>query len=229
MDKEARNRALDKIQKCLAMASDKRGNAQEAATALRQAQALMRKFDISERELGIIGYCTETVHTTIQAGKKVPLVLSYIVNLMMRAFGVRAVYTRVVRVSDLNFSVDYLGPEGRVKLAAYAHVVVQRAVDQGWKEYLQANPHVKGRVGARAGFYTGWIAEVAGKVETLALTDEEQERVTVLVEQNYSKTRGMLKNNQKIDGSAARAGARAAEDFSLHRPMGKENLKLEAK
>lgn len=50
MSTEERNRYLEKIKKLLALARDGRGNLQEAETALRQAQALMRKYSIDESE-----------------------------------------------------------------------------------------------------------------------------------------------------------------------------------
>lgn len=50
MSTEERNRYLEKIKKLLAIAKDGRGNLQEAETALRQAQALMRKYNIDESE-----------------------------------------------------------------------------------------------------------------------------------------------------------------------------------
>lgn len=47
---QERTRALEKIQKLLRLAKDGRGDATEAATALRQAQSLMRKFNIDEAD-----------------------------------------------------------------------------------------------------------------------------------------------------------------------------------
>lgn len=45
-----RDRALDKVKKLLAIAKDGRGNINEAEAALRQAHALMRKWQIDEAE-----------------------------------------------------------------------------------------------------------------------------------------------------------------------------------
>lgn len=48
-----RSKALSKIQKLLKMAKDGRGNANEAETALRQAQSLMNKFNIDDAEASL--------------------------------------------------------------------------------------------------------------------------------------------------------------------------------
>jgi Protein of unknown function (DUF2786) len=50
IDKEVRDRAMEKIHKLLAIANDGRGNIQEAETAARQAAALMAKYNIDSAE-----------------------------------------------------------------------------------------------------------------------------------------------------------------------------------
>lgn len=47
----ARDKAMDKIRKLLAMANDGRGNEQEAATAARQAEKMMRQYQIDTAEV----------------------------------------------------------------------------------------------------------------------------------------------------------------------------------
>jgi len=229
-NKVDRSRILEKIQKCMAMAKDARGNANEAAMAMRQAQALMRKHQITDRELGAVGFNKATIFTTIQAGKPgspLPVALSAVVNLIQHAFGVKAIISRVIRISDANYDVNYYGPETRTGLAQYAHTVVQRAVDQAWKEYLLRNPHMKGRHGARAGFYVGWVDEVRAKVEALAATDEEKTGTELVVQQDFPVVSRSKANKQAIYGSTARAGADAADGFSIHRPVAREFSKLE--
>src|ERR1700733_4555799 len=107
-----RAKILDKIQKCLSLGASP--NEHEAAAAMRQAQKLMERHGVTEAEIGLIGMGKETVQTSIQAGKKVPLNLSAITSLVMRAFGVKAVYRRFLLKTDYNFAVSYYGPEHRV-------------------------------------------------------------------------------------------------------------------
>lgn len=222
-----RAKVLDKIQKCLALS--KSANEHEAAAAMRQAQALMRKYGVTDAELGTIGYTCESVKTTIQAGKKVPMILTVVVDLVRHAFGVEAVIERDVRVSALNFGVNYFGPEHRVMLAVYAHVVISRAVEKAWKQFLKENPVYKERPGGRAGFYCGWIAEVKKTVEEFAMTEEEQSGTNLVKKQRYGNNLVVAKSGQRLYSGAVTGGAGAADGFSLSRPVGNERLKLEKK
>lgn len=222
-----RNQALEKIAKCLALG--KSPNEHEAAAAMRQAQKLMVAYGISERELGIIGYAKETVFTTIQSGKKIPIVLAAVTGLISTAFGVKTVYGRSVRVTDEAFDVHYFGPEHRVLLAGYAHAVVQRAVDEAWKTHLKDHPWVKGKVGARSGFVLGWIHGVKETVEDFAWTDEEARGTELLKQEVYGRELAKSKTSKhSMDGHAYISGGSASEGFALHRPVTSERLKINA-
>jgi hypothetical protein len=216
-----RTKVLDKIKKCLALG--KSPNEHEASAALRQAQKLMAAHDISERELGAIGYASESVKTSIQCTNVVPVTLSAIAHLVNRAFGTIGTINRTLREKDLCFEVEYFGPEHRVKMAAYAHVVIQRAVDGAWKQFLVENPHKRGKHGARAGFYAGWTDGVSETVEALGITDEERAGINAAKLAKYGRELSKAKmSEQRVDGSAMHAGSRAAEGFTLHRPISGE-------
>lgn len=224
-----RTRIMEKIQKCMDMAKDQRGNANEAANAMRQAQALMRKHSITGKEMGAVGFNKMVIFTTIQAGKfggPLPLTLTTITSLISHVFGVRCIITRAVRKTDLNYNITYYGPETRTGLAHYAHTVAQRAVDQAWKEYIESHPLAKGRHGARAGFYIGWLNEVRGKVEELIVTEQETEGTNLAVAKDFDSVGTAKQNKQAVYGQTVRAGARAAEDFSIHRPVEREFSKI---
>lgn len=220
-----RAKILDKIQKCLNLG--KSPNEHEAAAAMRQAQKLMERHGVTEGEIGLVGYGKETVQTAIQAGKKVPLGLAAITSLIMRAFGVKAVFSRVLLKTDYNFAVTYYGPEHRVMLAKYAHEVVARSVEGAWQKHLKENPHFKGLHGARAGFYLGWVHGVDDKLMDFGMNDEEKERTKLLIESEHTNLSKPKENGQKVMGSTLKAGSKASEGFSLHRPVnGAERLKI---
>lgn len=222
-----RAKILDKIKKCMALG--KSPNEHEAAAAIRQAQKLMDKYGITDLDLGTIGYNSETIHTSIQAGAKVPMVLSSVVYLVMRAFGVRGVITRSVRVSAHNFDVVYFGPEHRVMLAAYTHVVISRAVNRAWLDYVRTNPEWKERTGARAGFVYGWIQAVSKTVEDFAITDEESASTELVVSNHFGRELVPAKTGHKVYSGAVEGGASAADGFSLQRPVTQTRKQLENK
>lgn len=235
-----RAKILDKIKKCLALS--KSPNEHEAAAALRQAQKLMERHGITERDIGAIGYGFERVDTSIQRGKgrynkrtgaftapKVPVTLAYIVNLMEDAFGVRPVYSTPIRETDPNWSVTYYGPEHRVVLAAYAHTVVARAVEAGWQTFLKDNVHFKKRAGGRAGYYVGWLGAVRKQIEEFGMTDEEKAATDLVVKSNTRALTKQATSNTGIYSAPKTAGAQDGESFKLHRPMSVDRKQLEKK
>lgn len=225
MDRES---VMRKIAKCMALASDARGDATTAAVALAQAQKLMARHGVTEQELGAYGYTQETIKTAIQCGKVVPIVLNAVVSLMQRAFGVKAVMARGVRVSDYNWDVVYWGPEHRVMLATYAHTIVSRTLDKAWATYIKENPHRKGAHGARAGFYLGWISEVTQTIEDFGWSDEDKRGTELAQAQFYGRELGKARaSKQGVRSREIDAGREAGESFKLHRPVaGSERLKL---
>jgi hypothetical protein len=219
-DIEERKKVLDKIAKCMRLAEDSRGDANTAAIALRQAQALIRKHAVTQEE--ILGYVNETVDCPIQASKKaqVPLHLSHLLWLVRSAFGVTYVIETTVRVSDASYTVRYFGSPERVAMACYAHTVLYRAADKAWKEFLGRTPSVKGVRNARTSFLVGWYSQVRNKVEEIALSENEKAGLDLYMKSHYGRdlTISKAKSSSIYDGLAA-AGMKAAADFSIHRPM----------
>ena len=221
-----RAKALAKIEKCLRLG--KSPNEHEAAAAMRQAQHLMNNFGITEEEIGLIGYAMERVQTSIQVGKKLPEVLARVSRLIMHAFGVRVVYVPVRLKTDYNYAVDYYGRKDRVLLAGYAHTVVARACEQSWQKHLKENPRLKGVVGARSGFYHGWIYGVRSKLEMFAVPEDEKVAVERMIALECGEDLANAEfSNIKHVSSAVNAGYKLSESFNLYSPMtGKENLKI---
>lgn len=219
LTKQARARLIEKIQKCLALSASPEPH--EAAAALRQAQKLMDKHGVTDRELGLAEYTSERVDCPIQANKTIPLQLSMLISLISRAFGVRATIHAEVRISDASYVVTYYGKHDRVILSAYTHPVVYRAMNGSWTKYLKRNPHLKGERGARGSFYVGGLTAVGRTVEDMALGAEEADILRKKLDEvcdssEPAKVCDLKKYNQEtlIDGM------RKGRDFSLHRPIG---------
>lgn len=223
-----RKRILDKISKLLNLGNDSRGNANECATALRQAQALMAKHGVTNDELGLIGFTKESVDCPIQVSRKsLPARLDYLIDIITKAFGVHPVVAQSLRQSDYSYRIDYYGPANRVMLAVYSHTVVQRALDRAWRDYVRENPELKGVRGARAGFEIGWLHQVQAQVEAIGFPEEELEKAKAMVLKEYGKELDIVPQARtKVDVVAQMDGALAGTQFSLSRPMKRENLKI---
>lgn len=223
MDKQ---RIIEKIKKCMALGES--SNANEAAAALRQAQKMMNMHGLTEDDIEGSNYSNDTVECPIQANKKVPVHLSKFVSIIMKAFQVKAVIETNVRVSDASYRIRYFGPNHRVTMAAYAHVVIFRAMERAWKDQLLKEPSWKGVRGARLSFMVGWLSEIAGKVDAIGWPEGEEERTEMVKNEFYGKE--LVKGQQRsysLYGGIANQGRAAAADFNINRPVnGGSQLRL---
>ena len=222
MDKQ---KIIDKIKKCLALS--KSSNANEAATALRQAQKMMDAHGLSDLDIELGSYSDDAVDVPIQKNKKTPLVLQMLLHVIKKAFNVRCVIEDRIGISDVSYRIRYFGPTHRVTMAAYAHEVVYRAMENAWKEFLKEYPHVRGQRGARSSFQVGWLEEVAVKVEAIGFPEEELAATQALMDRHYGRELQKSKvSKMGLYGQIRGEGRSAAKDFSLHRPMDASKARL---
>lgn len=216
---------IDKIKKCMALGQSP--NANEAATALRQAQKMMAAHGLTEEDIEGSAYSNEAVECPIQTGKKVPIHLTEFIGLIKRAFQVQPVIEKNVRVSDESYRIRYFGPTERVVMAAYAHVVIFRAMEAAWRAQLEAKPSWKGVRGARLSFMVGWLREIKSKVEEIGWPEGEKERTEIIKNEFYSRELTLTKPRAFSQyGTLAADGRAAASDFNIHRPMNQSSQKV---
>lgn len=252
MDKSARDKALDKIRKCLALS--KSANEHEAAAALRQAQKMMEMHGLSEDDLGGVEYLAVLVICKdYEYGRRKPLIVSSVISVIKRSLGVDAVWEAYrlpskepglhLRMGPVVHAVRYFGPRARVIIAEHAHGVVYRAVGSAWNRYkkewqreraLYAPRHVRLSPGAvprglRASFYAGWCSQVIDKVQALVITEQEKAAIDRAKAIQYKGTKlttaGLGTKN--LDEDAMNAGARAGSEFDMNRPITQDRLRIE--
>lgn len=213
---------IRKIKSCLALSGS--SNANEAATAMRQAQALMRRHGLSREDVEGLVVGDEVVKTTEGFGRC--KFLAELVGLMHKAFGVNGVMERNPGSAN-RANIRYYGLEGRAQLAAYAHRVILRAVDDAWAEYLKHHPWHKSKGGMRTAFRLGWLVSVRGQVEAIGFSEEETQAIKAWEARTFGNQLVEQKPRQlNMDRNAVRAahlGAAAGKGFQLHRPMGDES------
>jgi Protein of unknown function (DUF2786) len=235
-----RERIIAKINKCLALA--KSANPNEAATAMRQAQKLMQLHSVDEGD--ILGSKVESVQAIFIDAykKKIPLYIAHLTNLICAAFGIDAVYEGKRHKGSIRLAVRYFGPKGRPEIAAYTHEVIWRQLKRAWKEYSATNPFVYNEVGARTGFWVGWLSEVRSKVIAFggvekelapagseAVADDkgmiltahgkEMEEIRKAIRHYAPDIKESKTNSTTIYDETAEAGADAAKGFQLHHPI----------
>ena len=215
MNKE---KALDKIKKCLALSRS--ANEHEAAQALKHAQALMAQYGVNESDVALsdVGECER------KAPKTVPKWHWRLVHLCGRSFGCERWYS----TSFTGGSFVFCGIGGRPELAAYAYEVLLRQLKAARRQYIKTALHGvrTNRIKtARADkFCEGWVSRVRGTVQDFARTDAEKE----LLEHYKTKKYGEFGLAKTRDVKAAvgwadyRMGADAADGVRLDVPLGRE-------
>lgn len=225
--KTDRDRAMDRILKCMRLSQS--SEAHEAAAALRQAQALMRKFSIDENELHGIEVKSVLVLTPEPPKTRFPMYLSALVALICRAFDAQAIFEVGTKISrgQLKYyqGVRYFVAGGRAPLVEYTHEVCWRQLWDGWNKYRK-EADMDFPPGARTSFWMGWIAAVNDKVMDFGATEKEKEIVEAAISKQFPNLKASKVQPMELKGSTLRAGHEAAKDFSLNRPMGGEKQKL---
>ena len=207
-----RNKALDRIRKCLELSRSHEPH--EAAAAIRQAQKLMEAHNITEKELGLITYSKVEVQVPIQYTKTgAPLHLTYLMQVVMQGLGVRALLGAEKRVSDYSFVTTYYGVDSRCQMAKYVHELLFRTAHRAWNEV-----RVPTR-GARTSFLVGWYMAVSKQVPSMALSDEDIEKLKQMRDELAPGSESVKDNKLKLDSRHVRQGIQAAADFRLHRPL----------
>jgi len=183
----SQQRALDRIRKCLALAES--SEPAEAAAALRQAKALMEKFDISECEASLSDICEKSCRST---GKtSIPSWEAILAKSVAEALGCRAIHQAgawagstfirpilghqrsYYRSSRTNGSIVFIGAGPRPEIAIYAFESLRRQLKKARAAFGKSTRSPK-RLDAYA---IGWCSAVARKAEALVAPLEEMKRV----------------------------------------------------
>lgn len=221
--KTDRERALDRINKCMRLS--KSDNPNEAAAALRQAQKLMQVYSVEESELHGIEVRSVLVLTPEPPKTRFPMYLSALVSLVCRAFDAQAYFEVGLVNGKARQGVRYFVAGGRSQLVEYAHQVIWRQLTQAWSNYRKMRT-MDSQVGERSSFWMGWIAAVESKVMLFGATDKEKEVVRTTMERAAPNLARAKQQNIAMDSSSTRAGFQAAGDFSINTPMGGSTQKL---
>jgi hypothetical protein len=222
MDEAERERKLDKIRKCLRLS--KSANANEAGTALRHAQALMRELGIEdEAEVGMEPTTGEVLITKEAFGGS--RYLAELTGLVRRTFGVDCVWEPGNGISRTRANIRYIGPRSRVMMAIYAHRVIDRAVFNAWKQVRDAFEQAPG---ARQTFRLNFLDAIGEKVERLRPSEVESRAIDRYKEAKFGKELEpvKLKNDNLHDPLAGFLGTKMGAEFDIHRPMDEDKKRL---
>jgi hypothetical protein len=233
---------LVKIKKCLALAASPNPN--EAATALRQAHALMDKHGVSAHEITMADIGEARVGSKTMSRDKPANWEANLAALVGKAFGCQMMVYRntlAQRAGHLNDGgYIFVGLKQQAEIASYTASVLIRKCKSSRQKWLTENcgGYGKGVQGQKARltrvgdmYAEGWVASISWLVSDFANPPEVEAAIEQHIEANTSGNEAPVravdeKSIGRLEAIAASAGMRDAKSESLYRPMGTEQAPL---
>lgn len=227
---------LGKIRKCLALSAS--SNPNEAATALRQAHALMQKHGVTAEGITMSDIGESRVNSRTMARNKPELWEASLAGVVGKAFGCSLMINTFMPKKDSGVrtinrgSFVFVGLKAQSEVAAYtADVLIRRckAARATWiRDKLGALSGRSGgkRLATRMGneFAMGWVRRIAALVHDFAHPPEVEKAIKNYIAEHVNGDDESLVRDQKLEDDklksiAQDAGARAAANERLHRPV----------
>lgn len=209
MNREA---ILRKIKACLRLAAS--SNANEAAAALRQAQAMMAKHGVDTAELSDVG---EAEVLTRARGADPVRSICLLANLCAKGFG-----AEIVIVTDYGrTAMRFYGVDGAAEIAAYAFTVLRRQLDRDRLKHV-ARVRKRGNREARGEtFAYGWVCAVAGLFPGVEIDEPKRLAIKTRIRLSHpccdtTSGRDLTKHGRASENDAW-AGHRAGKNAQLNR------------
>jgi hypothetical protein len=212
-------RILEKIKKCLAMASSPNPN--EAEIAWRQARKLMETHHLDMRDIE----ASEANIAKRAAGKRPPVWMLSLAQACAKAFS-----CRVITESSISGSkVVFIGVGNSPLFCEYAFIALQNQLVIARKNYVGTLSRCKLATKRRRGeiFAENWVDGVLANVMRFAQADDTAEKaIKAYFDKNLPAipTRELeAKKVLKRDSSAANAGYTAGQNTKLHKAVNQDN------
>jgi hypothetical protein len=227
---------IDKIKKCLALSQS--DNPNEAAAALRQAQALMRKHGLDEAAVADAEVGEAVVEVKSANARRPPMWEAKLIAVIGEAFGCRPLIHRAIKGTGRHCGkagYRYIGLKSSAVTAAYCATVLLRQLRRHRGDHvkaLRAEARLEGWVptaveerSAGDAFCVGWLNAVQRQVSAFA-NPGDIDKAIVRRWQALSGGRVAKATVNQIgcwDGSSIQAGAEAGRRVALHRPVPEAN------
>ena len=222
MTPEHKARILGKIRKCFALSQS--SNENEAATALRQAQALMREYDITESAL-LASEVSEAYAQSSVASKPAQWESS-LAALVANTFGCQVVFNRY---DSKKAQWTYIGCGAAPTLSHYAFEVLFRQVKKARMDYIhkklfrckQSNKTLRADI-----FCVAWVISVQKLVGDFAGSEQNKQAIDAYLKLEYadlnslkSITRYQLEKLTQREQNDWQNGYHSGKEARLHRAM----------
>jgi len=231
---------LAKIKKLLNLAR-RSSNSHEAATALNQAQALMRKHKLSQNDVDLLDITSKASKGAQSHAQCIPQYMTLLGQLICRAMGVNCYYSfqRNYMNNQKQNTVIFYGPDERPEIAAYAFDVLSRQMVKARRTFigsLRKNIKPATKTARADQFCEGWAEGAYQAIEPFIVTETEKTLMANFLakmkkEQELSDLKPREAKKCRGDQDAAEAGFNAGLKARLnHGVSGKYSaLSLEYK
>lgn len=213
------DRVLEKIKKCLALASST--NSHEAEIAWRQARKLMEanRLDMLDVE------ASDANTVKRPAGRRPPVWMLSLAQACAKAFNCKIITESSIRGSN----VVFIGIDNSPQFCEYAFIALQAQLQNARKQYVATLSRCKLATKRRRGevFAENWVTGVLGVVMKFAENDERAEKV---IKAYFDKNLPAIPTRElattkitKKDFTAASAGYAAGQSTKLHKAVSRDN------
>jgi hypothetical protein len=214
MDKQ---KIIDKIHKCLRLAES--GNPNEAASALRQAHAMMRKYNISEEDV----HSRDIREASALSGGyyNPPYWAVALSELIAQAFECRAYISRREEQRPI---FRFMGVDYTAGVAAYTFTVLFRQLRRSRRDYMNGLVLEDKTERLRQGnvFAQAWLFRIAKTVAEFAADSNHDEAIEAYVKEQYGEPLDFERDpadTETSDYEVILSGMRAANTARLLHPV----------
>lgn len=212
-------KVLIKIKKCLALSQSP--EPEEAAAALRQAQKLMEKYNVSQADVGLAEIRDVEVKSVASVSRMKVWEL-HLLNIVAKAFGCEVLWRGARSYDQDNFGRYVLiGIESQVQLAQYTAEVMQRKLMAARLRYVSQLPIYFRRATKTVeadGFCHGWVTAISKTVHEFAMSDETRTTIRKYAE-NLTDGREAKVHRRKLGSEGFYAGIEKGHGETIQRPV----------
>lgn len=222
MPKSEQDKVLDKIKKCLRLAAS--SNVNEAATAMRQAQALMAQHNITLTDVQAAEASSYIAPSNVK--KKPTTWETILARICANAFSCELIFTSDDWSSRGGW--DFIGVGSSPELSGYAFGVLLRQVKRDRAAYIKTNlkrckPATK-TIRADS-FCMSWVMAASHKITAIAPSAKTSTAISAYMDKHYADST-RLKSRASSGGMAKKyaatdslAGHLSGLDATLNRGM----------
>jgi len=218
MNQDEIKKIASRIAKCLVLASS--DNPTEAETAKRQAEALMKKYNVTSGDVAAAQVHEQ--HCKTGGKNRPPVYLCGLASVIATAFGCEVVIAPGGGWKDS--CMKFLGLSIKPELAAYTFNVLRRQIIKDRATYSATLRRYKRANKVRMAdiFCNAWIWRISRQVQEFAGTEQDKTAMATYKEQRWgdsltSDTRKSPELKKDSDHNAVVAGIYAARDVSIHK------------